>query len=313
MRKTSSIGLSLMGFLLCTAEARASNLLANHATRCGDDLTHSIPPRSAAALLGSDFVQRLSGLNDDEREGAILEQLLAGNIPTFLRHLTPVHLTQHAGQRQADEVTVCVAPDYLAVGSDQNFFLVPMRLRTALTVASRFRFALPTPRIVDAIYAQAVTHLHPQTLPPSDTMRTTAYYWEHNELVQQQRSDLTAVLGALTAGDKKDLVLTNRLWSFPDRVAIYGWHRQDGTPIQPLSTVHGARYADYSHGVRLVSATAYIDGKAVPFLTLLQDPRVAPLLSDEGQIRNVAGLMNTLKAQAMPVTQALRTSSRDDH
>ena len=50
----------------------------------------------------------------------------------------------------------------------------------------------------------------------------------------------------LTAGPRKDLVLTSRLWLDPGKVAIYGWHRARGAPIQPLSTVHGAGYADYS-------------------------------------------------------------------
>jgi hypothetical protein len=80
------------------------------------------------------------------------------------------------------------------------------------------------------------------------------------------------------------LVLTNRLLANPDRVAIYGWHEDGGRPIQPLSTVHGARYADYSHGVRLVSAMAYVDGAARPLLDLLEDPRLARLVSDEGPI-----------------------------
>ncbi len=43
-------------------------------------------------------------------------------------------------------------------------------------------------------------------------------------------------LGALIASDKKDLVLTNRLRSHLDRVAIYGWHPTGGKPIQSLST-----------------------------------------------------------------------------
>ena len=40
-----------------------------------------------------------------------------------------------------------------------------------------------------------------------------------------------------------------KLYEFPDRVAIYGWHRPDGRPIQPLSTVHGFRYADRNNFV----------------------------------------------------------------
>jgi hypothetical protein len=138
-------------------------------------------------------------------------------------------------------------------------------------------------------------------------MRTTSYYWEHNELVQEQRFALLEPLGMLTAGDKKDLVLTNRLWNNLARIAIYGWHRPDGRPIQPLSTVHGARYADYSHGIRLVSATAYVNGAAMPLLTLLQDPRWASLFSNEGVIRHAADLVNVLGSRSTVALAAAAT------
>jgi hypothetical protein len=295
MQKMASIGFGL-AMILCATYPGASSFASTSAPLCGEGLSRRIPQRGSEAPTGTDFVRHLSGMSDDEREFAILEQLLAGNIPGFLRHLTPVHLTGQIKEGRSADVTVCVSPDYLAVGSDQNFFLVPMRLSTALTVANRFRFALPTPRIVDAIYAQAAMRLQPQPLPASDTMRSTDYYWEHNELVQQQRANLTGVLGDLTAGDKKDLVLTNRLWTHPARVAIYGWHRQDGSPIQPLSTVHGARYADYSHGVRLVSDTVYVNGQSKSLLALLQDPHLAGAVSNEGQIRKAAQLINELTA-----------------
>src|SRR5262249_38225116 len=97
-----------------------------------------------------------------------------------------------------------------------------------------------------------------------------------------------------TAGDKKDLVLTNRLWTHPLRVAIYGWHRKDGSPIQPLSTVHGFRYADYSHGVRLVSDTVYVDGRSESLLRVLQDPMLASVVSSEGKIHNASALLKIL-------------------
>jgi hypothetical protein len=309
MQKMASIGFGL-AMILCATGPRASNFPAS---LCGEDLSRRIPQRASEAPTGTDFVRHLSGMSDDEREFAILEQLLAGNIPGFLRRLTPVHLTGQIKEGGSAEVTVCVSPDYLAVGSDQNFFLVPMRLSTALTVANRFRFALPTPRIVDAIYAQAAMRLQPQPLPASDTMRSTDYYWEHNELVQQQRDNLTGVLGDLTAGDKKDLVLTNRLWTHPARVAIYGWHRQDGSPIQPLSTVHGARYADYSHGVRLVSDTVYVDGQSKSLLALLQDPHLAGAVSNEGQIRKAAQLVNELTAPRTAVATDVPMVISDDH
>jgi len=283
-----------LAFVSCVALQAGAT--AKPAAACGDFLTSRIPQRAPAAPVGSEFVKQVGGLDDDAREIAIRQQFLSGNMPAFLRHLQPVEFHSSTAGRAAN-VTVCVSPDYLAVGTDKNFFFAPMRLQTALIIAREFRFALPTAKMVDAIYAQARRHLQPRPLPAGDTMRTTSYYWEHNELIAGQRSDLPDSLGLLTAGEKKDLVLTNRLWSYPDRVAIYGWHRLDGSAIQPLSTVHGARYADYSHGVRLVSDTAYVDGEATPLMRVLQDPGLSTLISDEGEIRDPARLVEILSSQ----------------
>ena len=258
--------------------------------------------RTGDAPNGSEFVRQIQRMSDDERESAILDQALSGNFPTFLRRSQPVTLTGRSTDGAMVAITVCVAPDYLAIGSDSDYLFVPMRLQTALAVASRYDSLLPTRRMVDAIYAQSLVHLQPQPLPASDTMRTTGYYWHHSELVREQRQAFAEPVGSLTAGDKKDLVLTNRFWTNLQRVAIYGWHHADGRPIQPLSTVHGARYADYSHGVRLIGAIAYVNGAATPLLKLLQDPRLAPILSDEGVLRNAGELLHIL--ESLPLASA---------
>jgi hypothetical protein len=247
-------------------------------------------------LTGSEFVRKISGLSEDARESAILEQALQGNFPTFLRHADPVILTGKSVDGAPISVTLCVSPDYLAIGSDTDYLYVPMRLKTAITVANHYDSLLPTRRMVDAIYTQAAVHLAPQPLPAGDTMRSTGYYLHHSELVREQRLSFEPPLGALTAGDKKDLVLTNLFWTNPSRVAIYGWHLPGGRPIQPLSTWHGARYADYSHGVRLVSAVAYVNGVAHPLLQLLQDPRLAPIVSDEGVLNHADELLQRLQS-----------------
>jgi hypothetical protein len=264
---------------------------------CGAGLTSHIPERQPAAPDGREFTRKVSAMSDDERESAILDQVLQGNIPSFLRRLSPVVLSARQATGELTSAIVCVSPDYLAIGTDENFLLVPMRLRTALTIATHFGFTLPTRKMVNAIYMQAPVHLQPQPLAASDTMRTTGYYWHHNELVLAQRLAMPEPLGVLTAGDKKDLVLTNRLWSNLTRVAIYGWHLPDGLPIQPLSTVHGMRYADYSHGIRLVSAVAYVNGEARQLLNMLEDPQTAALLSDEGIIRHAGELVSILSTQ----------------
>ena len=249
-----------------------------------------IPQRAAQAQGASEFVAAVAGLGDHERDRAIRSELLAGNVPGFLRHLMPATLSVRGPGGLPLRLTLCVLPDYLGVGSDSDYLLVPMGLKTALTVASRFGFTLPTRRIVDLIYRQASVHLRPEPLPASDEMRSIAYLQRHDALVEEQRAALGAEPGALTAGHKKDLVLSAQLWSQPGRVAIYGWQRADGAPIQPLSTVHGAAYADYSHGVRLVSQIVYLNGKPESIFDVLADPGLAPLLSDEGPLPRAAEL-----------------------
>ncbi len=275
---------------------------------CDESLSQGIPAREPNAPGGRAFGREIRGLSDDERESRIEHELTAGNIPGFLRRLVPVRLQSPITKAQGIDVTICAAPDYLAIGSDDDFVLMPMRLATALAVASRSGFTLPTPRIVDAIYSQAAVHFVPLPLPASDEMRSTDYSLRHNELIGEQRAALDVSLGSLIAGDKKDLVLTNRLRSHLDRVAIYGWHLTGGRPIQPLSTVHGWRYADYSHGARLISTRVFVDGRPRSIFDIMQDGRLAGALSNEGAIADVAGLIKSLDARAQAGIAAILRS-----
>lgn len=267
-------------------------------TPCGDSLTQGLAARASDAPGGRAFAQTIRGLDGDERELRIEHELKSGNIPKFLRRLVPIRLQSPAANGEQADVIICAAPDYLAIGSDKDFLLIPMRLATALSIATDAGFTLPTRRMVDAIYAQAAVHFAPQPLPAGDEMRSTEYSLRHNELIDLQRATLDVPLGTLIAGDKKDMVLTNRLRGHLDRVAIYGWHRMDGKPIQPLSTVHGWRYADYSHGVRLISTKVFVDGLPRSIFDALQDRRLASALSEEGGIADIVGLIESLSARA---------------
>ena len=249
------------------------------------DLTRSIPAASPDALTGSQFAESVLNMDRHEREQAILDQLVAGNLPGFLRKLVPVKLNSEVASGKALTATIFVMPEYLAIGSDGDFLRIPMNLHTATAVASRFGFVLPTRKIVDAIYDQSGCHFTPQPLPAGPQMTSTEYYRMHNAMIDRQSQALGFPLGALVSGHKKDVVLTNRLITRPGHIAIYGWHRAKGAPIQPLSTVHGAGYADYSHGIRLVAKMAMIDGKLRSVSEILHDSKLARVLSYEGPIR----------------------------
>lgn len=277
---------------LCASSASHSQSVTKP---CSPSAQH-IPQRSAHARSASQFIQTVAGMSEHERDGAIRGELMAGNLPRFLRQLQPVSWRAQLPGGDSVRLTLCVLADYLSIGSDQDFLLVPMGLTSALAVAARFGFTLPTRRMVDLIYRQSTVRMAPQPLPASDQMRSTNYIRQHDALVKQQRATFDAGPEALTAGGKKDLVLSERLWRNPDRVAIYGWHRNVGAPIQPLSTMHGAQYADYSHGVRLVSDVVFVDDLPRSIFEVLADPQLAGLLSDEGPLPHAAELLGAMPA-----------------
>jgi hypothetical protein len=249
-----------------------------------------LPGRPAGAIGGAEFARRTSGLSSADRDRAVVAELERGNVPSFLGHLTPVKLRTDGFLGQGLAATIWVTPDYLAIGSDDDFLYVPLTYYSATVVADHFGCVLPTARMVDAIYEQSAHHLKPAPLPAGPMMRSNQYLSKHQQRIDEQRSGLR--LGELVSGHKKDLVLSNRLRQLPGRVAIYGWHRGPGDPIQPLSTIHGARYVDYSHGVRLVSATVVVNSRPRSIYDALQDSQVAPVLSREGVTRDPWGLMH---------------------
>jgi len=252
-------------------------------------LVASIPPRAPFALTGSQLMARLASSSREERSRVLVEQILEGNIPGALRQLRSVVTSAPGPSGVLVRAVVWVMPDYLAVGSDEDFVRVPLGLPEALAVARRFGFTLPTRKIVNTIHLQAEAKLYPQPMPACRAMTSVAYLKAHNETIDRQQRRLAP--GTLVSGTKKDVVITPRLASYPGRVAIYGWLRPDGKAIQPLSTVHEARYADYSHGIRLVSSTVLVDGQARSVFDVLEDPAQAGLLSDEGPDPNARRLL----------------------
>jgi hypothetical protein len=250
---------------------------------------NNIPARSDELSSGTTFI-KTAPASGREREQAIYNEISRGNIPDFLRLMKPVRVEWVSPSGIRHECIFEVLPDYMAIGSDSDFVRIPMTADTAQRIADLTDTILPTVKMVDAIYMNAGVKLEPQPLPEGPEMGSNEYYLEHNRMIEHQRLEAGAKLGILIAGDKKDLVITNRLNDNPGRLAIYGWHRmEDGkpVPIQPLSTVHPKDYVDYSHGVRLVSKKDLLDGKVTSIVNILRDPELSGILSDEGPIKDI--------------------------
>ena len=239
-----------------------------------------IPERAANAMTGSAFIASLALLSREEREAAIRRELFAGNIPSFLRKLRSVEVTAIGSDSVKHTTAYDVMPDYLSIGSDEDFVRMPMIPYTAQDFCDAFGFVLPTRKMVNDIWAAATTHLDPR---PLTVMRESPLtFLQHHRIIEEQLKGVER--GTFVAGIKKDVVVTSKLSEHAQRVAIFGWHYTNGQPIQPLYTGHVDWYVDYSHGIRPVRRLMRVDGTARSFEQLLNDPQRRDLLSDEGEI-----------------------------
>ena len=243
----------------------------------------ALPPRAPDATGGRAFLARTAGLSRAQREEAILQEVLAGNVPDFLRQMPEIEVRLRTADGREVVGRVKVLPDYLAIGANEDHVRIPMSPLTAQRIADALGCALPTRKLVDDVYRQAGTRLTPKPLPAGPQMMSNDYYRRHADAVDAQLPG--GWPGGIVAGHKKDVVVSAQLATHPGRVAIYGWHQPNGKPIQGLSTVHEETYADYSHGVRLIAGIMTVDGRPMSVAEVLADPELSRLLSDEGPIR----------------------------
>jgi hypothetical protein len=245
---------------------------------CDDPRLIADAPLSVNTHTGDDIADRVLNLQGARRDQELVNDFLCGRTPEFLKDLQSVEV-EHNG----DTITLCVSADYLSFGTDSNSIRFPLGMPAATELLGNSGFILPTAKIVDLIYEQSINKIAPRFMSPGPLMESTTYVRTHNNTIEGQLLNLDF---GLTAGHKKDVVISNRLVSKPNRIAIYGWHRLNGAPIQPLSTVHHLNYGDYSQGVRLVSDKAFLNNQLVNLKDLLSDRDYAPALSYEGVISN---------------------------
>lgn len=226
---------------------------------------------------GTAFYQSVVSAKWKERDSVAKQEILSGNIPSFLRKFVRINtsITNQAGQ--TIHAYYFVAPDYLSVGTDADWARIPLTPMAAQAIADSFHCFLPTRKMVNDIYAQSVVKLEP--VPMYAFRDSSITMWQHHLIIEGQRKGRKGLI----AGIKKDLVLSGKITrdAKPDREAIYGWHRPDGKPIQPLYTGHINWWVDYSHGIRLVYRTIWVNGIAMDYTDVLKDPQLQKLLCDE--------------------------------
>jgi hypothetical protein len=236
-----------------------------------------IPDRPDGALTGTAFYKKVIPLTREDRETITVEEVLSGNIPPFLKYFVRIQIEVVDSLGQAHKAIYYAAPDYLSVGSNADFARIPLTPMAAQKIADGLNCFLPTRKMVNDIYQQAALKLEP--IPLYQYRDSALIFWHHHLMIEGQRQKR----GGLIAGIKKDVVISGKVARDPKphRVAIYGWHKPDGQPIQPLYTGHVDWYVDYSHGIRLVYRKIKVDGRWMDYEEVLKSPLLKGLLCDE--------------------------------
>jgi hypothetical protein len=239
--------------------------------------TFGIPERNSA-LTGREFYQQAFGMKWAARDSFVLKEILAGNMPEFLKKFTPVHVSiTDSLSGKTIKAVYYVSPDYLSIGANDDWARINITPKAAQQIADSLHCFLPTRKMVDDIYKAAKVKLEP--VPMYAFRDSTPTMWHHHLIVEGQRKGRKGLI----AGIQKDVVISGKITRDPkpDRVAIYGWHKLDGKPIQPLYTGHIYWWVDYSQGIRLIYRKIKVNKTWMDYIDVLKDPVLQKLLCDE--------------------------------
>ncbi len=212
------------------------------------------------------------------RDSFALKEVLAGNVPGFLKKFAAVNVSIiDSSTGKTIKATYFVSPDYLSIGNDRDWARINITAIAAQKIADSFQCFLPTRKMVDDIYKAAA--VKPEPVPMYAFRDSTPTMWHHHLIVEGQRNGRKGLI----AGIQKDVVISGKISRDPKpgRVAIYGWHKLDGKPIQPLYTGHIYWWVDYSQGIRLIYRKIKVNGKWMDYIDVLKSPVMQKLLCDE--------------------------------
>ena len=238
----------------------------------------AVPEAPATRMGGNQFFKTAVAWKWKERDSLTVKEILSGNIPSFLQKFVRINISMvDSSTGKTIKAYYFVAPDYLSIGTNDDWARVPMTPMAAQKIADAFGCFLPTRKMVDDIYLQAVVKLEP--VPMYAFRDSSITMWQHHLIVEGQRK----LRKGLIAGIKKDVVLSGGVSRYPKpgHEAIYGWHKLDGKAIQPLYIGHINWWVDYSLVIRLVYKKVWVDGKEMDYTEVLANPVYKRLLCDE--------------------------------
>jgi len=238
-----------------------------------------------------------------EREALIWGAVLAKEYPSYTGTFREIVIRDVDKKGEPHTLILRPAARPFELGTDSDPIIMPMWPVTAQKVANIFNAILPSRKIVDLIWENTDVRLPigppPGFVIPGQDMEETPSWIAHNQIIQKMLGNYRF---GLMSGGYKDLVVGPGLDG--SHVAIYSTPFSGTGPLrpyapelvdnpwepgtkfhpprhQPYSTIHSSKYSDYSHGVRLISRNANLDGREVDIASILLDPNLYVLVSDD--------------------------------
>jgi hypothetical protein len=252
----------------------------------------------------------------------LVQLLKDGHVPDFMRNLSTVEFKVADAKGIVHTVKYQVTPDYLAVGTNEDYVFVPMSSQMAQEVAVAWGMSPPTAQMVDQLSTRGVQVQFRNDngtagfMPYNSAAGIDAYaarnkqvagedytagYWNTTGLAPDPNLVMThgELGGGPVGGHMKDFVMTESVTTAgdravqqgdttPDKIGLYlpGIQNERG-PGKGVPADHDQYYADYSQGLRLVSPMVEVDGTPVHIQEVLAgapgaNEHLYPLLSGEG-------------------------------
>ncbi len=216
------------------------------------------PPKTKEQLAATIKVK-----TGEEREMAIREAITKENIPEFQK----VKTTMKGEDGKPHEVVFSITKDCLNL----NGIRMPMTPETAQLIARKFDCMLPTKEMMDAVLSDAAfKKVVMPTLPPGPEMDSTAYYERHDRMIREQMAGAGIQEGEAVIGHSKIIIIGPELAAHPENLLFHGGMKSDGTLWQNNDLAHDPKYADYSHGIMLVSRKISVDGQEMDMLDAIK-------------------------------------------
>lgn len=113
---------------------------------CSQSKKMLMPERNESAITGTEFYKKAVAFHWHQRDSFAVKEILAGNIPSFLKDLVAVHTSIKDSSGKNIYAVYFVTPDYVCIGSNEDWARKPLSPMAAQQIADSFHCFCPQER-----------------------------------------------------------------------------------------------------------------------------------------------------------------------